>query len=208
MSDFTYQSAPTKGKYETYEWDNVWLEHANDTQTPRVLYIGDSISCGIRRIATAQTENKIYFDGFGTSKSLDNPWFKKSATTFAEQQPGRKIVLVNNGLHGWHLSHDGEYERYLEDMVAYLQEHFEGTPVAIVLTTWIADEKNLPAVHQRNAAAIRVAEKLNAPVIDLYSVSEANKDLISDGVHFKVEGYQKLAAAVIARIKEIVPELA
>ena len=207
MSDFTYQSAPTKGKYETYEWDNVWLEHANDTETPRVLYIGDSISCGIRRIATAQTEKKIYFDGFGTSKSLDNPWLKKSVATFGEQQPGRKIVLFNNGLHGWHLSSDDEYARYLEDMIVYLKELFEGTPVAVVLTTWIADEKNLPAVHQRNAAAIRVAEKLNVPVIDLYSVSEENKALISDGVHFREEGYQKLAATVIRRIKEIVPEL-
>ena len=207
MSDFTYQSAPTKGKYETYEWDNVWLEHANDTETPRVLYVGDSISCGIRRIATAQTEKKIYFDGFGTSKSLDNPWLKKSVTTFAEQQPGRKIVLFNNGLHGWHLSHDGEYEKYLEDMIGYLKAHFSGTPVAVVLTTWIADEKNLPAVHARNAAALRVAEKLNVPVIDLYSVSEENKALISDGVHFQEPGYQKLAAAVIKRVKEIVPEL-
>ena len=207
MSDFTYQSAPTKGKYETYEWDNVWLDHANDTETPRVLYSGDSISCGIRRIATAQTGEKIYFDGFGTSKSLDNPWFKESLAIFAQQQPGRKIVLFNNGLHGWHLSHEEQYGQYLEDMILYLKQHFEGTPVAVVLTTWIADERNLPVVHKRNAAALQVAEKLNVPVIDLYSVSEANKDLISDGIHFKEEGYQKLAAAIIARVKEIIPEL-
>lgn len=208
MSDFTYQSAPTKGKYETYEWDNVWWEHANDTEMPRVLYIGDSISCGIRRIATAQTENKIYFDGFGTSKSLDNPWFKKSLVTFAEQQPGRKIVLFNNGLHGWHLSHDGQYKEYLEDMIRFLKEYFEGIPVAVVLTTWIKDERNLPVVHKRNAAAMQVAEKLGVPVIDLYSASEEIKELTSDGIHFKEEGYQKLAAEIIRRVKEIVPELA
>lgn len=208
MGDFTYESAPTKGNYETYEWDNVWLEHANDTTTPRVLYIGDSISCGIRRIATAQTENQLYFDGFGTSKSLDNPWFRESLAIFAQQQPGRKIVLFNNGLHGWHLSHDEQYSKYLEDMIRYLQRQFAGTPVAIVLTTWIADAQNLPAVQTRNAAAIQVAQKLNVPVIDLYSVAEANQDLISDGVHFKEEGYRKLAAALIAGVKEIVPTLA
>lgn len=207
MSDFTYQSAPTKGKYETYEWDNVWLEHANDTETPRVLYIGDSISCGIRRIATAQTGEKIYFDGFGTSKSLDNPWFKDALSIFAQQQPGRSIVLFNNGLHGWHLD-DVQYGQALEDMLRFLQKHFAPTPVAVVLTTWIADENNLPVVHKRNAVAKQVAQKLDVPVIDLYHVSEENKALISDGVHFQEAGYQKLAAAVIARVKEIVPELA
>lgn len=95
----------------------------------------------------------------------------------------------------------------MEDVVCYLKQHFAGTPVAIVLTTWIADEKNLPAVHKRNASAKQVAEKLDVPVIDLYSVAEENKDLISDGVHFREEGYRKLAATVIGRIKEIVPEL-
>ena len=63
-------------QYETYEWDNVWLDHAEDLSRRRVLYIGDSISCGSRHIATGQTCEEILFDGFGTSKALDNPYFK------------------------------------------------------------------------------------------------------------------------------------
>ena len=62
-------------RFETYEWDNVWLEHADTPERKRVLYIGDSISCGTRHIATNMTDGQILFDGFGTSKSLDNPWF-------------------------------------------------------------------------------------------------------------------------------------
>ncbi len=206
MSEFTYQSAPTKGSYETYEWDNAWLEHANDIQTPRILYIGDSISCATRRVATQQAGEKLYFDGFGTSKSLDNPWFKEAVSLFAQQQPGRMLILFNNGLHGWHLDQE-QYARHLEEMLLYLQAHFSNTPVAVVLTTWIADEQNLPMVKLRNQAACRVAEKLDMPVIDLFSVAQANRELISDGVHFQPEGYEKLAAELLRRVKEILPAL-
>ena len=49
---YTFQSERNSEKLETYEWDNVWWEQAPDNEKKRVLYIGDSISCGIRHIAT------------------------------------------------------------------------------------------------------------------------------------------------------------
>ena len=61
---------------ETYEWDNVWFEQANQPDAKRVLYIGDSISCGTRHQATIAAGNKIFFDGIGTSKAVDNQYFK------------------------------------------------------------------------------------------------------------------------------------
>lgn len=102
MSVFTYQTE-NHNKYEGFEWDNAWLDHINDKEAKRVLYIGDSISCGLRSVATALSEEQIRFDGFGTSKSLDNPYFKESIRLFAGQQGKRDVVLFNNGLHGWHL---------------------------------------------------------------------------------------------------------
>ena len=89
MSEFTYEAANSESRLETYEFDNVWWEHANTKGTPRVLYIGDSISCGTRRKATEVAENKIFFDGFGTSKALDNPYFADSIRMFAKQQGER-----------------------------------------------------------------------------------------------------------------------
>jgi hypothetical protein len=75
MSDFTYEHNDIKTPLETYEWDNTWWDHAGTEGVPRVLLIGDSISVGTRRVATATAEEKIYFDGYGTSKALDNPYF-------------------------------------------------------------------------------------------------------------------------------------
>ena len=68
MSDFTYQSSVPCSRLENFEWDNTWIEQTNKTDVARVLYIGDSISCGTRRIATERANGKYLFDGFGTSK--------------------------------------------------------------------------------------------------------------------------------------------
>ena len=67
MSQFTYQSEINGTALETYEWDNVWIKQTANLDGNRVLYIGDSISCGTRNIATSLSEGRYLFDGFGTS---------------------------------------------------------------------------------------------------------------------------------------------
>ena len=203
MKGFTYEFENSYEKLETYEWDNVWWEHANVTGAARALYIGDSISCGTRRIATEVAEEKIYFDGFGTSKAVDNPYFAESVRSFARQQGERDVVFFNNGLHGWHLDDKTEYPERYEELVKFLVEEFEGTPVAIVLTTAVADPVRDARVVERNKAAIAIAEKYGLPVVDLYSIVKDNMGLlVGDGVHLRPEGYRLLATELVARAKE------
>ena len=85
MSDFTYEVEKRTSPLENFEWDNVWWEQMNSGAGKRIVYIGDSISCGTRRIATSVSENKYLFDGFGTSKALDNPYLKPSLALFLDQ---------------------------------------------------------------------------------------------------------------------------
>ena len=59
MSDFTYEFENHQAKLEKYEWDNTWLEQTSDAVKPRVLYIGDSISGGIRLQAQNNPNNKL-----------------------------------------------------------------------------------------------------------------------------------------------------
>ena len=163
MSNFTYEEKKTSNKYETYEWDNTWLEHINDGDVKRVMYIGDSISCGIRRIATSKTNNEIYFDGLGTSKAIDNPYFEETIKLFEKQEGYRNAILFNNGLHGWHLDDDSEYGFYLDKIVKFLAEEFKDIPIFVVLTTFIKDESRLNRVLKRN----EVAKKLQLNIICL-----------------------------------------
>ena len=204
MSNFTYEEKKTSNKYETYEWDNTWLEHINDGDVKRVMYIGDSISCGIRRIATAKTNNEIYFDGLGTSKAIDNPYFEETIKLFEKQEGYRNAILFNNGLHGWHLDDDSEYGFYFDKIVKFLTEEFKDIPIFVVLTTFIKDESRLNRVLKRNEVAKKIAAKYNLPIIDLYSVSENILDKMNDdGVHFKEEGYEILAEKIIEEINKM-----
>ena len=200
MPNFTYQKVK-QPQYETYEWDNVWLEHADEPERKRVLYIGDSISCGTRHIATELTEGQILFDGFGTSKALDNPYFQDALRLFAAQEGQRSAVLFNNGLHGFHLEDTAEYRAGYEEMVRFLLREFGTTPIFILLTTHIADEAQNQRVLLRNTAAREIAKEYNLPVIDLYAVSESIAAQLTDGVHFTQDGYRVLAEKLIEALK-------
>ena len=83
-------------KLETYEWDKTWIEKSEDINSKRVLYIGDSISCGTREALRVIQGNEILFDGFGTSKALDNPYYFPTLSLFAKQENYRNAVIFNN----------------------------------------------------------------------------------------------------------------
>ena len=203
MSDFTYETADIKTPLETYEWDNTWIEQANDHSTPRVLYIGNSISCGTRRLCTSVSNKTLLFDGFGTSKSIDNPYFFKSIQLFAEQEGRRDAIIFNSGLHGWHIEDKDEYRFYYEKMIRFLLENFKDVPLFLALSTTVKNEERERRVLIRNSVVKALAEEYNLSVIDLYSVSLENIELRSeDGVHFEKEGYRKLAERIVADIKE------
>lgn len=206
MQQFTYESQYRSEKLETYEWDRVWIEHATQPERKRVLYIGDSISCGTLRIATAHTNETLLFDGFGSSKAVDNPFLVDAIKLFARQQQRRDAVLFNNGLHGWHLDSSTEFADYYEKVVCELKQEFNGTPFFIVLTTHVADAERNKLVIIRNEVARKVAEKYDLPVIDYYKPSSENSNLLSaDGVHFVDDGYKLLAKTAVDAICEKIP---
>ena len=197
MSSYTYEFENRKTPLETYEWDNVWFEHTEIETPDRVLYIGDSISCATRRAATATSENKLLFDGFGTSKALDNSYFEDSVRIFARQQGNRRAILFNNGLHGWHLDDKTEYAEAYESFVRFLLDEFKGTPIILLLTTHVIDAERDKRVVARNEVVNEIAAKYSLPTVDLYSLT-SNDELIShDGVHLTPDGYKLLAKATV-----------
>lgn len=199
MSEFTYETNDTNRKLETYEWDNVWWEQTANTTAKRFLYIGDSISCGTRRVISRLSNSEILCDGFGTSKALDNPYLMPSLELFMKQQNKCDGILFNNGLHGWHLS-DEEYGKYYEQMLLFLQK--AGAPIYIVLTTDdITSPHRNAFVKTRNEVAKALAQKYHLPIIDLHAVATANAEChVPDGVHFNATGYELLAKCILESI--------
>jgi hypothetical protein len=199
MSEFTYETSDTSRNLETFEWDNVWWEQTANETSKRILYIGDSISCGTRRLITSLSKSEILCDGFGTSKALDNPYFKSSLELFMKQQNKCDAILFNNGLHGWHLS-DEEYEKCYDDMLLFLLKAEK--PIFIVLTTDdISSQRRNGFVKTRNEVAKALAQKYHLPVIDLYTVAASNSEChVPDGVHFNAMGYELLAKCILESI--------
>lgn len=203
MSRFTYESEINGTPLETYEWDNVWIEQTANLDGKRVLYIGDSISCGTRNIATSLSEGRYLFDGFGTSKALDNPFLFDSIRLFVSQLTKTETVIFNNGLHGWHLNDETEYPEFYEKAIKFLLSEFEGKKIFLVLTTSVADSDREKRVKARNKSVCELAEKYALPVIDLYSTSVKYKNFrIDDGVHYISDGYRKFAAEILGKIGE------
>ena len=194
-----------KVTFESYEWDNTWIEKSNETSVKRVLYIGDSISCGTRTALNAISDGEILFDGFGTSKALDNPYYFPSLSLFARQESSRNAVIFNNGLHGWHLD-EQEYSKLYNEFLDKLINEFPGTLIIPVLTTFVTNKDyHNDRVINRNIIAKELAASKKLPIIDLYTVSEQNDNLkINDGVHFTEAGYKVLANAVLCELKKLI----
>ena len=200
MEGFTYENKTPSSALETFEWDNVWYEHTEDAVAKRFLYIGDSISVGTRGWITVLSDRKILCDGFATSKALDNPFFKPLLEIFMAQEKRIDGILINNGLHGWHLS-SSEYENGYRDMLEFLAA--KGKPVYALLTTMLpADSERDGIVCERNKIASSVAAKLGIPVIDLYSVTKEHTEYYSaDNVHLVEDGYKLLARRILDAIE-------
>ena len=204
MSDFTYEIGSQIAELETYEGDNVWWEQAPKQDATRVLYIGDSISCALRRKATAVSNDELLFDGFGTSKAVDNPYFLPSVKSFATQQRERRVVIFNNGLHGWHLTEEAYGEHY-KKLVTALKAEFSDSVIALVLTTAITDKERNDRVKVRNEKVKEIAKELSLPIIDLNEVSAKNISLISgDGVHFTDEGYNVMVEFLVDEVRKLI----
>lgn len=185
---------------EVFEWDNVWWEHTENDTAKRVLYIGDSISCGTRRFVTELSNAEILCDGFGTSKSLDNPYLKPALELCLKQLRKCDAILFNNGLHGFHLS-AADYERYFDNMLQFLCQ--TGKPVYVLLSTDVLhDSAQNQTVDTRNQIAAALAQKHNLPCIDLHAVAVSHPDChVPDGIHFTDDGYKLLARRILEHLR-------
>ena len=210
MGRFTYEDIkPENQKLETYEWDNIWWEHAPDTDKKRVLIVGDSISCGYRDVVNKELDGEIYADGFGSSKAVDNP-FLIPALDLMIAQSNCSMILINNGLHGFHLSTEEYKDNYLK-IIDHFREKYPEKKIVIILTTPTREKVNCEKLdaekckiaQERNDAAKEIAEKYGFDVIDLYSaLVDADWKLWRDIVHLHPEGNDMLGKIVADYIKE------
>lgn len=210
MNKDTYEFEATNKALERYEWDDLWRIEAYDQNTPRLFSIGDSISRGYRHHLADAFRNIMCVDNYATSKAIDNPMLIKMIHLSLEQLGNCKMILFNNGLHGWHLNEE-EYRENYELIIGELYQKYPDIKMVIALSTPVREKdeialmgKRTNDILKRNEYAVSVAEKYNLPYVDLYSVLVDKPDYYTnDGVHLNEDGYKALVREIYQKINEV-----
>ena len=137
----TAPAAPAPAAREGIEWCDIWIAHANETNLPRVLLIGDSIARGYYPAVESALGGKAYVARLATSAFLTDSMLHQQIALVLDNTRF-DVIHFNNGLHGWQHS-EAEYRRAFPGFLATIQKH---APKAKLI--WAAT--NSPqGVHQR-----------------------------------------------------------
>lgn len=196
-------------KLEHFEWVNVWHDHTNltpeeEASSRRLLFIGDSITNGMRQFLPAMLREKytaapLNVDFMTTSKGIDNPDLIRELD-YMTKDSRYDFVQFNNCLHGFSVNEE-DYETYYNEAVGFLIKRVGADKLALMLGTPLSVNGN-PAeygngnerVKARNEAVKRIAEKHGLPVNNLYDVVFGKADIrANDGYHYNEDGYELLA---------------
>ena len=184
----------------------------------QVILIGDSIRMGyqdtVRQELAGAAEVWMPEANGGTTSNV----LAHLDEWALDKQPA--VVHINCGLHDLRKDFDAtesavplaEYQANVRSIVKQIQDKTGATVIWATTTAvnekWHHETKPFDRfeadVDAYNQAAIAVAEELDVPVDDLYSVVvEAGRDRIlrPDGVHFNDEGSAILGKAVAAAIR-------
>lgn len=182
---------------ETYEWDDIWFDHATDTQQKRVVVFGDSISVNYRFALVEELKGCFCVDNYGTSKAADNPFLKENMKLIMAQQKHDVIYFCSG--HGTHQTPE-EYEQNVDKLVQWLLQDYPKKKLIIAGRIYSSYPPKEESCKQRNDSLARIAEKHSLPFDDLHALTLDRPELLKeDKVHLNEQG-QLVVAEHIAQI--------
>lgn len=201
-------SVPPAG-LESIEWCDIWIAHANETNLPRVLLIGDSITRDYYPGVEQRLQGKAYVGRLSSSAFISDPaLLKQIAMVLGEYH--FDIIHFNNGMHGWQHS-EKEYEQGFPKLLRTIQGHAPKakfiwattTPLKVSPSNGQANEATDLRIEQRNAFARNYLQKKSIPVDDLYALMRGHPEYHSDNVHFNSQGVELQATQVAGQIEAL-----
>src|SRR5215472_14441734 len=96
---------PTPPIREAIEWCDIWISHANETNLPRVLLIGDSISRAYYPEVETRLAGKAFVARLATSRFVADPQLLKELALVLDETKF-DVIHFNNGMHGWQHSEE------------------------------------------------------------------------------------------------------
>src|SRR5207247_9694343 len=100
---------------EAFGWCDIWISHANQTNLPRVLLIGDSITRGYYPEVEKRLTGKAFVARLSTSRFVADPVLLKEIALVLDETRF-DVIHFNNGMHGWQHS-EAEYQKAFPQIV-------------------------------------------------------------------------------------------
>ena len=198
---------------EAIEWCDIWISHANETNLPRVLLIGDSIAREYYPEVEKRLAGKAFVARLATSRFVADAVLLKEIELVLDQTKF-DVIHFNNGMHGWQHS-EAEYRGAFPKFIKTIQTHAPKARLIWATTTPLKDGKGITydtkaeysdeRVAARNAIAGEIVDAQKIPVVDLNAAVRGHPEYHSDNVHFNGQGVQILAAQVSEAVEKLLP---
>jgi len=198
---------------EAIEWCDIWISHANETNHPRVLLIGDSIAREYYPEVEKQLAGKAFVARLTTSRFVTDPVLLKEIELVLDQAKF-DVIHFNNGMHGWQHS-EAEYREALPKFIKTIRAHAPKARLIWATTTPLRDGKGVTydtkaeysdeRIAARNGLAAELVAAQKIPTIDLNAAVHGHPEYHSDNVHFNGQGVQILAAQVSDAVEKLLP---
>jgi hypothetical protein len=198
---------------ESIEWCDIWISHANETNLPRVLLIGDSIARDYYPEVEKQLAGKAFVARLTTSRFVADPVLLKEIELVLSETKF-DVIHFNNGMHGWQHSEE-EYRKALPQIIETIRAAAPKSKLIWATTTPLHDGKGVSydtgaqysdeRIAARNAIAAEIMRAKNIPTDDLNEAVRGHPEYHSDNVHFNGQGIQIQAAQVSTEIEKCLP---
>jgi hypothetical protein len=203
----------TPPAHESIEWCDIWISHANETNLPRVLLIGDSIARDYYSDVEKNLAGKAFVARLATSRfAADSALLEEIKLVLNETK--FEVIVFNNGMHGWQHS-EAEYRKAFPKLIKTIHANASKAKLIWATTTPLRDGKGVTydtkaeysdeRIAARNTLAAEIVTARNIPIIDLNGAVRAHPEFHSDNVHFNSQGIQILAAQVSAAVEKLLP---
>jgi hypothetical protein len=198
---------------ESIEWCDIWISHANETNLPRVLLIGDSITRAYYPDVETRLAGKAYVGRLASSAFLSDPVLLDQIKMVLREYKF-DVIHFNNGMHGWQHS-EKEYGDTLPEYLKTIRKYAPNAKLIWANTTPLKVSPASPGnftfatddrIAQRNVIAAEFMQAQGIPVEDLNTPMRGHPEYHTDNVHFNEQGISIQADLVAADIEKILSQ--
>jgi lysophospholipase L1-like esterase len=187
---------------EGTEWDVSYWYNANQSEHPRILLVGDSITKGYESLVRNELAGSAYVSFYATSKCVTDRSYLK-ALSYILDEYDYAVVHFNNGLHS--LGTDpADWEKGLRDALALIREKEPEAKIIWGSSTPLKDPDRTQKAVALNEVAAKVCQELGIPTDDLFGLMDPldREKNWSDTYHFHGPAKQMQAKQVAGTIRQ------